>query len=111
MLPTDLENAACRAMEDVFDAGHRVRLAAGKSTEEWKSKTIRKHLAHAIAHLNHVLGSQIEKESDLLYVLDEETKTPELGNALLRVAMAIYLCGQQEEKETLKAMPENEGNG
>lgn len=106
MLPNELENIACRMMEDVFDAGHRVRLAAGKNTDEWKSKQARDHLSHAWKHIEAALGSEAE-DSELLYLLDEDTKTPHLGNALLRIAMAVTLLREREQATAMRNMKEN----
>lgn len=109
MLPNDLENLVCRYMEDVFDAGHKVRLASGRNTEEWRGKSVRKHLAHALAHIEHVLDSRAP-EHEIIHVLDDESKTPELANAMLRLAFAIYIAFEKEQRQEMKVMREDANN-
>lgn len=105
MLPNDLAAHAYAAMDGVFKAGHRVRERSGKNTQEWRGKSVRKHLTHAVAHIQHALGSE-HRDTDLLACLDEQTKTADLANALLRIAMAIHLCHEGEQKQELRNMQE-----
>lgn len=103
-LPKIIE-AVVAMMVEVFEAGHNARKGGNQS--EWREKEIKVILTKILKHVERPLGQLERPEHELLYVLDEKTQTPDLGNAMLRMGMLVVLLQEREEREALKSLKEN----